>query len=421
MTDEHHTELTRPRRTAALGFIFVTAVMDITALGIMIPVLPNLVKSFVGGDTAHAALWTGIFASTWGLMQFVVGPILGMMSDRYGRRPVILTSIFGLGVDFLVMAFAPTLWLLYIGRIINGATAASFSTANAYVADITAPENRAKAFGMMGAAFGVGFTLGPVIGGWLGDIDIRLPFYVCAGVALTNWLYGYFILPESLPVERRVKRFDWKKANPLGSLKLLRSHPDLLGLATIGFLFQLAHVVLPSVFVLYMGDRYHWSMKLIGLSLLGTGVANIIVQATLIGPVVKRIGEKGALLAGLTFGAAGFIIYAFAPTGLIYLTGIPVFALMGFVGPGLQGLMTRRVGPSEQGQLQGANASIQGITAIIGPPLFTLSYGWILHHKDVVDLPGLPILIAAGLLALAFVLALGVARPPKVTAEPVVV
>lgn len=413
MNDDQHTELSRPRRTAALGFIFVTAVMDITALGIMIPVLPNLVKAFVGQDTATAAFWTGIFASTWGLMQFVVGPILGMVSDRFGRRPVILTSIFGLGIDFLFMAFAPTLWLLYLGRIINGATAASFSTANAYVADVTPPEGRARAFGMMGAAFGIGFTLGPVIGGWLGDIDIRLPFYVCAGVALTNWLYGFFVLPESLPVERRIKRFDWKRANPVGSLKLLRSHPDLLGLAGIGFLFQLAHVVLPSIFVLYTGARYHWSMKMIGLSLLGTGIANIIVQATLIGPVVKRIGERGALLAGLLFGATGFCVYALAPTGLIYLMGIPVFALMGFVGPGMQGLMSRRVGPSEQGQLQGANASIQGITAIVGPQLFTLTYAWALRNDAQLHLPGLPILIAAGLLLTAFLLGLGVARTPR--------
>ncbi|MDQ0462777.1 DHA1 family tetracycline resistance protein-like MFS transporter [Caulobacter ginsengisoli] len=418
MSDEHHTELAAGKRAPALRFIFITATLDVIALGLMIPVLPNLVKALAQGSTADAAFWVGIFSSTWGLMQFVVSPIMGMMSDRFGRRPVILTSIFGLGIDFLFMALAPTLAWLYVGRIINGATAASFSTANAYVADITAPENRAKAFGMIGASFGIGFTVGPVIGGWLGDIDLRLPFFVCAAVALTNWLYGYFVLPESLPPERRVKRFDWKKANPVGSLKLLRSHPDLLGLASIGFLFQLAHNVLPSIFVLYMGERYHWNLKQVGLSLLGTGIAGIIVQTLLIGPAVKRIGERGALLVGLTFGVLGFAIYALAPTGLIYLCGIPVFALMSFTGPGMQGLMSRRVGPSEQGQLQGANASIQGITAIVGPQLFTLTYAWNLKNPGVLHLPGFPILIAAGLLALGFVIALGVAKPPKVSGEP---
>lgn len=419
MSDEHHIELAESKRKPALGFIFVTAVMDVIALGLMIPVLPNLVKRLAHGDTAHAAFWVGIFASTWGLMQFVISPILGMTSDRFGRRPVILGSIFGLGIDFLFMAFAPTLAWLYVGRIINGATAASFSTANAYVADVTAPENRAKAFGMIGASFGIGFTVGPAIGGWLGDIDIRLPFIVCAAVALTNWLYGFFVLPESLPPDRRAKRFDWKKANPVGSLNLLRSHPDLLGLASIGFLFQLAHNVLPSIFVLYMGERYHWDLKQIGLSLLGTGIAGIVVQMFLIGPVVKRIGERGALLLGLTFGVLGFLIYATAPTGLLYLCGIPIFALMSFTGPGMQGLMSRRVGPSEQGQLQGANASIQGITAIVGPQLFTLTYAWNLRNPGVLNLPGFPIMIAAGLLALGFLIALGVAKPPKAEGEVV--
>jgi DHA1 family tetracycline resistance protein-like MFS transporter len=217
-------------------------------------------------------------------MQFFCSPIMGMLSDRFGRRPVLLISIFGLGVDYLFMAFAPTLAWLFVGRLINGVTSASFSTAGAYIADITTPENRAKSFGLLGAAFGVGFIIGPAIGGFLGDIDLRLPFYFAAGMALINWMYGYLILPESLPPERRAPRFVWAKANPVGSFRLLRSHKDLIGLAGVGFLFQLAHNVFPSIFVLYTGDRFGWSPGDIGLMLMATGLTSAAVQFLLVGP-----------------------------------------------------------------------------------------------------------------------------------------
>ena len=291
--------ITGVKRQAALGFIFVTATMDVLSLGVMIPVLPNLVKMLGGGDTATAADWVVLFATVWGVMQFFCSPILGLMSDRFGRRPVILTSIFGLGVDFLFMAFAPNLWWLFIGRIFNGMTAASFSTASAYVADVTTPENRAKGFGLMGAAFGVGFTFGPMLGGFLWQFDHRLPFLVCAGLALLNWLYGFFVLPESLPPERRQPRFNWNKANPIGSLHLLQRHPGLLGLAGVGFLFQLAHNVLPSVFVLYMGFRYGWGPNTVGATLMASGVAGILVQALIVGRVVKAVGERDRPVLGL--------------------------------------------------------------------------------------------------------------------------
>ena len=398
------------RRTAALGFIFVTAIMDVLSLGVMIPVLPNLVKSFGGGDTAAAADWVVLFATTWGVMQFFCSPILGLMSDRFGRRPVILTSIFGLGVDFLFMAFAPTLWWLFLGRIFNGMTAASFSTASAYVADVTTPENRAKGFGLMGAAFGVGFTFGPMLGGFLWQFDHRLPFLVCAGLALCNWLYGFFVLPESLAPDRRQPRFDWKKANPVGSLQLLRHHPGLLGLAGVGFLFQLAHNVLPSVFVLYMGFRYGWGPNTVGATLMASGVASILVQAFVVGRVVKAVGERGALLIGLFSGFAGFMIYAMAPTGSLYLCGLPLFALSGLIQPGLQGLMTRRVAPNEQGQLQGANSAMMGIASIIGPPLFLFPFAFAVRHDASLHMPGLPILIAAALMLASTVLAYAKAR-----------
>jgi DHA1 family tetracycline resistance protein-like MFS transporter len=370
-----------------------------------------------GGDYAMASEINLMFATVFGLMQFFCAPILGLLSDRFGRRPVLLTSIFGLGIDFLFMAFAPSIRWLFVGRVINGVTAASFSTANAYIADVTAPENRAKAYGMMGAAFGLGFTLGPVLGGFLGEIDLRLPFLVCAGLALLNWLYGFFILPESLPKEKRETRLNWKKANPLGSLKLLRSHKGLLGLASVGFLFQLAHVVLPVIFVLYSGYRYGWGPQMVGFSMLATGVSNIIVQALLVGPVVKRIGERKALLVGLASGALGFAIFGLAPNGYLYFIGVPIFALMGFTGPAMQALMTSRVAPHEQGQLQGANGAMMGIAGIIAPSLFGFSFAFAVDHNDTLHMPGLPILIAAAIMACGFLIALRVARPAP-PAEP---
>lgn len=404
------------RRKAALGFIFATALMDVLSLGIMIPVLPNLVKEFAGGDTASASLWVGLFATAWALMQFFASPILGLVSDRYGRRPVILISVFGLGVDYLFMAMAPTLMWLFVGRLIHGVTAASFATAGAYIADVTEPSKRAKSFGLIGAAWSVGFVVGPAVGGFLGEIDIRLPFFVAAGLALTNWLYGFFILPESLPPERREKRFDWKKANPIGSLTLLRAHRDLLGLAGVAFLFHLAHFVLPAIFVLYTGHRYGWGMREVGFMLMVTGLLGIVVQAGLVGPVVKKIGERGALLLGMACGAAGFTIYGLAPTETIYWIGMPVFALMGFVQPGLQGLMTRKVAPHEQGQLQGANSSIMGLTGLIGPALFTVVFAWSLRNEATDHMPGLAVLLAATMMALGFLLALKVAKAPAIIA-----
>jgi DHA1 family tetracycline resistance protein-like MFS transporter len=399
------------RRKAAVGFIFVTALIDILALGLMIPVLPNLVKQFAGGDTAIAAQYTLVFAVTWGVMQFIFGPIQGMLSDRFGRRPVLLISIFGLGIDYLFMAMAPTLSWLLVGRIINGITAASFSTANAYIADVTKPEDRAKAYGLMGAAFGIGFALGPALGGYLGSINLRLPFYVSAALALANWLYGFFILPESLPPEHRSATLNWKKANPVGALGLLASKPHLLGLSAIYALFQLAHGVFPAIFVLFVGWRYGWGPAQAGQMLLMTGVVTIIIQGGVVGRVVKLVGERGALLIGLASALAAFLVYAFAPTGPLFLVGILAGALTGLTGPGLQGLMTRRVGPSEQGRLQGANSAIMGICAIIGPIVYLSVLSFTVRHNDSLHLPGLPILIAAGLTFLGLLLAVKEATP----------
>jgi DHA1 family tetracycline resistance protein-like MFS transporter len=333
-----------------------------------------------------------------------------MLSDRVGRRPVLLLSLFGLGVDFLFMAFAPTLWWLLLGRVLNGATAASFSTANAYLADVTPPERRAKVFGWMGSAFSFGFIIGPTLGGLLGEHDLRTPFLAAAALTFANVLYGLFVLPESLPPERRAKAYDWRRANPLGSLRLLRSRLGLLPLAGVGFLFQLAHIVLPTIFVLYTTYRYGWSPGFLGVTFFITGVLGVLVQMFLVGPTVARLGERRTLLLGLLAGAAGFLWYGWASIGWVYLLGAPVFALSGFIMPGLQGLMTRRVEPYEQGQLQGANQSLNGIAAMAGPPIFGLVFAWSLrqHHP-----PGLAIHLAGGLLLLAFLLAFAAARQPE--------
>ncbi len=409
--DVSETPTRAPGRTAGFGFIFAVALMNSISFGIMIPILPNLVKQFTGGDTASASEWGVLFGVCWGLMQFICGPILGLMSDRWGRRPVLLLSLFGLAVDFLFMAFAPGLWWLFLGRILNGMTAASFSTANAYLVDVTEPAERAKVFGWMSSAFSFGFIFGPAIGGMLGEIDLRVPFLAAAALTTINWLYGFFILPESLPPERRATTFNWSKANPLGSLRLLRSKPGLLGLAGVGFLFQFSHTVLPSIFVLYAGYRYGWGPSVLGYTFLATGIAGVIVQSLLIAPVVKRIGERNAVLLGAAAGVIGFVWYGWAPTGLMYLLAVPVFAFTGFLMPGLQGLMTRRVAPHEQGQLQGANQSLMGIGSILGPLLFGTVFAWSIRH-EAFHLPGLAIFLSAGLLVLAFLLALVAAKAP---------
>ena len=404
------------RWAGAFRFIFAAAVINAVSFGIMIPVLPNLIKEFTGGDTDAASEWNVVFGAVWGVMQLFCGPILGMMSDRYGRRPILLVSLGGLAIDFLFMALAPSLMWLFVGRVINGLTAASFSTANAYVADVTPPDKRAKAYGWMGSAFSFGFLVGPALGGFLGDIDLRLPFFVAAALTTVNWLYGFFILPESLPPEKRVAKLDWKRANPVGSLSFLRSHNELLGLASIGFLFQLAHTVLPAIFVLYTGYRYGWTPGFMGLTMMATGLAGVIVQTLLVGPVVAKIGERGALLLGAAAGAAGFGIYGMAQTGWAYMLGVPVFALMNFLMPGLQGLMTRRVEPSAQGQLQGANQALQGIASVIGPVIFGMTFAWSIRHDGVMHQPGLAIYLASALLIGALLLSLRVGRVPKAAA-----
>jgi len=392
------------RRSAALAFIFVTVVLDMLALGLVIPVLPHLIEAFTGGDTAAAAGYNGLFATVWALMQFVAMPIMGGLSDRFGRRPVILLSNLGLGLDYVLMALAPNLAWLFVGRVISGVTAASISTAMAYVADVTAAEKRAGSYGLVGMAFGVGFVFGPAIGGLLGTVGPRLPFWAAAGCSLANALYGLIVLPESLPAERR-RAFEWRRANPVGSVRLLRSHRQLVRLASAAFLSNLAHAVLPATFVLYAAYRYNWNAGDVGLALAAVGASSAIVQGGLVGPMVRRFGERRVLLAGLLAGAMSFLIYGCAQSGRAFLAGVPFGALWGLAGPAGQGLMSRLVGPDQQGALQGANGSLLGVASMIGPVMFASVFSWFIGGGAAWHLPGAAYLLASLLLLLAAVLA----------------
>ena len=401
---------TQPRQAAIL-FILITVTLDVLSFGIIIPVLPKLVEDFMSGDTAQAASIYGLMGTAWALMQFFCSPIQGTLSDRFGRRPVVLLSNVGLGLDYIFMALAPTVVWLFVGRMISGVASSSFSTAGAYIADVTPPEKRAAAFGMIGAAFGLGFILGPAVGGLLGAIDPRLPFWGAAATSLVNACYGFFVLPESLPREKRMS-FSWKRANPVGSLKLLRSHRELFSLAAVVFLGYLGHAVLPSVAVLYVGYRYGWDTKAVGFMLAGAGVSALIVQGLLMRPLTARFGERKTLLAGLLSGALGFAVYGVATDGWIYCAGIPIMAFWGLAGPSAQSFMSRRVSSSEQGQLQGAIGGLSGIAGLIGPGLFTQTFALFIGAQASWHLPGAPFLLASLLLFVGMAIAWRATRVP---------
>lgn len=400
-------------RRAALAFIFVTVLIDVLAFGLIIPVLPHLIESFVDGDTEHAAYWVGLFGFVFNLVQFFAAPVQGALSDRFGRRPVILLSCLGLGLDFVLMALAPTLAWLFVGRIIAAITSASFSTANAYIADITEPEHRARTYGMIGAAFGLGFVLGPLAGGLLGEIDLRLPFWAAAVLALLNFLYGLFVLPESLPRHRRSARFDWSQARPMGSAHLLRRYPRILPLAAVVLIANMAHYVYPSTFVLFADVRFDWGPKEVAWVLAAVGVLSVFVNAVLVRTMVPSLGERRTLLLGLGCGVVGFMVYAFATTPWLFLLGLPVSALWALAQPATQALITREVGPDAQGRLQGALSSLVSLAGILAPALFAGTFGFFVGERAPVPFTGSAFLLAAVVLAGAWLIAVRHApRPP---------
>ncbi len=403
--------------TPAITFIFITLVLDMLALGLIVPVLPGLIVEFSAGDTARGAEIFGLFATVFALMQFLFSPLLGVLSDRYGRRPVILLSNFGLGLDYILMALAPSLWFLFVGRVIAGITAASFSIGGAYIADVTPPEKRAAGFAIMNIAFGLGFIGGPAFGGLLGAIDPRMPFWVAAGLSLANGLYGLFVLPESLPPERR-SNVSWDRANPIGSIGLVRSHPELFVLAIVTFLVNIAHEALPTVFVLYATYRYGWDASTIGLSVAVVGACATLVGGFLVRPAVARFGERMVMMFGLSCAALGFAIFGFASTPAVFWIGVPVNALWGLAGPAMMGFMSRRVLATEQGQLQGALGSIRGIAFMIGPVLFTQTFSTFIDPQFGWHVPGAPFLLAGLLILVAVILAQRATRPEDMAREP---
>jgi DHA1 family tetracycline resistance protein-like MFS transporter len=392
-----------PASRAAMAFIYVTATLDMLAFGLMIPVLPFLIRDFTGGDTARAAEVSGLFGTVFAVTQFFFAPVLGALSDRFGRRPVILLSNLGLGLDYLLMALAPNLSWLLVGRLVAGVTSSSFSTASAYVADTAPPERRARAFGLLGATFNFGFIVGPALGGSLAEVDPRLPFWVAAGLSFANSLYGLLVLPESLPAERRAP-FVLRSANPLGALALLRSQPQLLALAGVAFLNNLGHDVNPQVFAFYGAQRYGWDQATVGFTLVGVGLCGIAVSAGLVGPIVGAFGERRTLLVGLLFGVLGFSLQAWAPTGRFFWAGVPLIALWGLYHPALQGLLVEQVDPSEQGRLQGAIQSLRSLTGLATPLLYTQTFAFF-ARPDGWQLPGaaywLAALLVGGALAVA--------------------
>lgn len=394
---------------AAFGFIFATVTLDMLALGIISPVLPGLILEFEGGDLSRTARVAGWFSFIWSLMQFFAAPLLGVLSDRFGRRPVVLLSLTGLGLDYVLMAVAPSLSWLLIGRIISGITSATYPVAAAYVSDVTPPEQRSARYGILSASFGLGFVIGPAVGGFLGDIDLRLPFWGAAVLCLGNALYGWFVLPESLPPENRA-RFSWMRANPFGALALLRSHRDLAGLAVVVGLTSFAHAALPNLLVLYMGHRYGWGEQAIGLAVTGIGASAAVVGLWGVGLSVRKAGERATLLLGIAAGTLGFLIYAFAFRPGIFIAGIGAMALWGLANAPLQTFMSRRVSPSEQGQLQGALSGLRCLTGMPGPVFF----GWVFSVSVVPDatlhFPGASFFVAGLILGAAGLIAARVTR-----------
>ena len=374
-------------RQPALGFIFVTLALDILGIGLIIPILPRLVEEFLGGNVASASHTVGSLTALYALMQFLCAPLLGSLSDRFGRRPVILASLLGSGLDYFLLAFAPNLGWFYLGRIIAGVTRANFAAATAYIADVSPPEKRAANFGLIGAAFGLGFILGPALGGMLGNVGLRVPFLVAGGLTLLNWLYGWLVVPESLAHENR-RAFSWARSNPVGSLLDLRRHPMAFGLAGTFFLTVLAHQTLPSTWVLYTSFRYQWTVGQTGLSLAVVGLTAAIVQGGLTRIVVEQFGERKTAVLGLIMSAICYAGYGFATEGwMIYLI-LVLGSLGGVTGPAEQGLISRSVGANEQGGVQGSLTSLASVAGIIGPPITTSLFAHFIRPESRMSLPG---------------------------------
>lgn len=404
-------------RPPAFNFILVTLLIDVLGIGLIIPVLPKLVTQLSGGTEAQSASMYGWFIAAYAANQFLFAPLLGALSDTYGRRPVLLISILGTALDYVLMFFAPTLWLLFVGRVINGITAANFSTCNAYVADVTPPQDRAKRFGAMGACFGIGFIMGPLVGGVLGEHHLRWPFAFAAALAFINFTYGLFVLPESRPKEQRTP-LDLRKANPLKTLSTLSAFPGVAPLAVVLFLLNFSNFSLHSTWVLYTGHRFHWGPQDVGYSLAVVGILAAVVQGGLTQPVVKRLGLYKTLYLGLVAGAVAFLGYGLANRGwMMYAIMVPG-AFGGLIGPAVQSIVTQRVDAKVQGLIQGSLSSLSALAAIFAPLAATQLFGYFSSPNAVVHLPGASFVLGGILTLGSAVIAVATLRKPAPVLAP---
>jgi len=391
---------TKVKPQAALGFIFVTLLIDIIGFGIIIPVLPELIQHLIHGNLSDAARYGGWLAFAYAIMQFICAPLLGNLSDKYGRRPVLLASLLGFSIDYTFLAFAPSIGWLFVGRIIAGITGASFTTASAYIADISTPEKRAQNFGLIGAAFGLGFIIGPVLGGVLGQYSTKLPFIAAAVLALINALYGFFILPESLSMDHR-RKFEWKRANPMGSLMQLRKYPAVSGLVVSLILIYIAAQAVQSTWTFFTMEKFSWNKAWVGYSLGFVGVMSALVQGWLIRIIIPKFGQQKSIWVGLLFYSAGLFLFAFATKGWMMFAILVPYCLGGIAGPALQGIISQEVPPNEQGELQGGLTSLMSATTIIGPPLMTTLFAYFTSKSAPVQFAGAPFMAGAVLMLLS--------------------
>ena len=384
-------------------FILITILIDCIGFGIIIPIMPSLIKQLTGGSLSDASRYGGLLLVSYSVMQFIFSPVLGSLSDKLGRRPILLISIFGLGLDYIFLAFAPTITWLFIGRIFAGISGASITTASAYIADVSLPEKRAQNFGLIGAAFGLGFIIGPVIGGFFSQYGIRIPFMIAAGLSLVNWLYGYFILPESLKVENR-RNFEWKRANPIGALKQIKKYPALIGLLGSLLILYLAAQSTQSIWSYYTIEKFNWNSTWVGYSLGFVGITVALVQGGLIRVIIPKIGNKKSIQIGLILYVIGFASFALASSGWMMFAFIVPYALAGITGPAIQGILSTQIPPNQQGELQGIMTALMSLASIFGPLIMTYLFFYFTRHDTPFYFPGAPFVLAALLTCVAIII-----------------
>ena len=392
-------------RKAAVGFIFITLLLDVIGLGIIIPVIPALIQELTGGSISEASRYGGWLIASYALVQFLCAPIVGALSDKYGRRPILLLSLLGFGLDYLVLAVAPTIGWLFLARIIAGVFGASFTTGAAYIADVSSAEKRAQNFGLLGAAFGLGFIIGPVTGGLLGEIGPRVPFYAAALVTFLNLIYGYFILPESLLKENR-REFEWSRANPLGALFALKRYPSVAGLiGALTFIYLASHAI-QGTWTYFSMEKFNWSESMVGYSLGLVGIMSALVQGLLIRIIIPKIGEYNTMITGIIFNICGCLLFSMASEGWMLLCFIIPYSLGGIAGPAIQGILSNQIPDNEQGQLQGALTSMMAATGIIGPLMMTSIFAYFTAENAPIYFPGAPFVTGAVLVAICLFLIL---------------